>query len=310
MQPPKPLLIVWYPKGGGAPEPVALVSANAAERKLADFNADSPHLGEHRLVDPFADLLRWSDYHTAIFDYITPSLCEYLSSRLGVEVDTEHTGGGCDALMFKEHINGRVVDVLVTECEDAHAPLLGWTRGVTVGFYDPESGDCLGLTHDYGADGHDDEVPPMTAEEIGDAIVDAIRKVERFTVGDIVTFSAGGDGELLTGMVVETDLARLDGVSTAEWSEPVHRVAVDGGGEWAIHPSWVVGRVGGSVPTRYSITVSFESDRPVSDGELAYLANTLAVQVEEPWTVSVDGEMVEATYRTSDVSVVVEPVKV
>lgn len=243
MKAPKPLLIVWHPKGGGAPEPVALVSAGAAVRKLADYNADSPHLGEHRLVDPFAELLRWSDYHTAITDDITPSLCEYLTSRLGVEVDTEHTGGGCDALSFEAEVGGRLVLVLVTECEDAHAPLLGWTRGITVGFYDPQSGDCLGLTHNYGADGHDDEVPPMTAEEIGDAIVDAIRKVERFTVGDIVTFSAGGDGELLTGKVLEIDLDFVDGVSTAEFDEPVHRVAVDDGGEWAIHPSWVVGRV-------------------------------------------------------------------
>ena len=86
----------------------------------------------------------------------------------------------------------------------------------------------------------------MTAEEIGDAIADAIRSAERFTVGDIVTFSAGGDGELLTGTVVETDLDRVDGVSTAGFDEPVHRVAVDGGGEWAIHPSWVVERVGGA----------------------------------------------------------------
>jgi len=310
MQPPKPLLIVWHPKGGGAPEPVAIVPASAAVRKLADYNADSPHLGEHRLVDPFADLLRWSDYHTAITDDITPSLCEYLSSRLGVEVDVEPTGGGCDALMFSEYINGRPTDVLVTECEDAHAPLLGWTRGVTVGFYNPTTGDCLGLTHNYRLDGHDDEVPPMTAEEIGNAIVDAIRKVERFTVGDIVTFSVGGDGELLTGVVVETDLEEVDGISADHLAEPVHRVAVDGRGPWGIFPSWVVARAEGRVPTRYSITVSFESDRPVSDGELAYLANAVAVQVEEPWTVSVDGEPVEATYRTADVSVVVEPVEV
>lgn len=61
---------------------------------------------------------------------------------------------------------------------------------------------------------------------------------------------------------------------------------------------------------RYTITVTFTADRPVTDDELAYLANTLAVQVEEPWTVGVDGLWVDATYRTADVSVVVEPVKV
>lgn len=73
----------------------------------------------------------------------------------------------------------------------------------------------------------------------------------RIRVGDIVTFFPSDDGdllirgELLTGTVVETDLDFVDGVSTAEFDEPVHRVAVDDGGEWAIHPSWVVKRVGG-----------------------------------------------------------------
>lgn len=179
MKPPKPLLIVWHPKGGGAPEPVAIVPAGVAVRKLADYNADSPHLGEHRLVDPFAELLRWSDYHTAISDDITPSLCEYLSGRLGVPVDTEPTGGGCDALSLEAEVGGQPVVVFVTECGGVRSPLLGWSRGITVDFYDPQSGDGLEPIHHYGADGYDDEVPPMTAEEIGDAIVDAIRKAER-----------------------------------------------------------------------------------------------------------------------------------
>lgn len=55
--------------------------------------------------------------------------------------------------------------------------------------------------------------------------------------------------------------------------------------------------------TAYRFTVTFTADRPLTDSELAYLTNTVAVQVEEPWTINDDGEWKEATYRTANVVV-------
>lgn len=59
-------------------------------------------------------------------------------------------------------------------------------------------------------------------------------------VGDPVVFLVDGDGERLAGVVVAVNVSAVDGVSTVGMAEPVHLVSVDGGGCWAIHPSWIV----------------------------------------------------------------------
>jgi hypothetical protein len=61
------------------------------------------------------------------------------------------------------------------------------------------------------------------------------------SVGDTVTFEVNGDGEILTGTVIEADVAEVDGNSTEGWDEPTHIVATEGCGSWAIHPSWIRG---------------------------------------------------------------------
>jgi len=173
--PPRPVLILWHPEEDGNPEPVAIVAAANAQRKLADYNADSPHLGTHTLAELSARPLTWDDYHSHIDDYVTPALCRWIADEFGVTCDIENTGGGCNAIHIMATINGNRVDVLITELEDAHAPLLGWTRGIAVGFYDPETGDMIADgTHNYGSDGYDLSVPAMTAEEIADALADAM----------------------------------------------------------------------------------------------------------------------------------------
>lgn len=181
MKQPRPVLILWHPEGDGDPEPVAIVTAAIAQRKLGDYNADRPDLGTHSLTELSARPLTWDDYHRQIDDYVTGPLCAFLSDELGTPCDTEHTGGGCDAIVLKGFaIADRVVDVLITEMEDAHAPLLGWSRGITVGFYDAATGDQLGETHNHGTDGYELTEPPMTAQQIADAIADTLGTVSTF----------------------------------------------------------------------------------------------------------------------------------
>lgn len=55
-------------------------------------------------------------------------------------------------------------------------------------------------------------------------------------------------------------------------------------------------------PTTYRVFLTFTADRPITETEMAYLLTTLGVQVEEPWTLSDDGEWSQATFRTWDIS--------
>lgn len=125
-------------------------------------------------------------------------------------------------------------------------------------------------------------------------------KPRPLAVGDLVTFRVDGDGEILTGRLLELNLPEVDGISTATWDEPVHEVWTRDRGSWAIHPSWIV-----SVETsrQYALTVRFVADRPLTASELDDLAHTIAVQVEEPMTATADGLPVDATYTTTNVEV-------
>ena len=119
------------------------------------------------------------------------------------------------------------------------------------------------------------------------------------SIGDSITFLVDGDGEEIKGVVVATNVEECDGVSTASWDEPTHIVVPENGGTWGVHPSWIT-EVRGT--RTYTITVTFTADRPLTDGELADLTNTVAVQVEEPWATNEDGEWTDATYSTTDVA--------
>lgn len=183
MKQPRPVLILWHPEGDGDPEPVAIVPAAVAQRKLGDYNAASPsHLGTHKIADLDARPLTWDDYHAPIDDYITPALCAYLSDQFGTTWEMENTGGGCTALVTRTTIADTPVLILVTEAEDACLPLLGWARGITVGFYTADTGDMLGDTTDtHGVTDYDLAAPPMTAQQIAEAIADSM--AQRATFG-------------------------------------------------------------------------------------------------------------------------------
>lgn len=168
---PRPAVVYFYDRSTEETSPVAIISAGASFRMS---EGGSPE--DYTTLDAIEFPLTWDDYHYNISTRdIDDALLAYLSASTGGTWYRTGTGGGCDAFAMDGIIGTRPVQVLATTSEDAQTPVLGWSRGVAVGFYDAHEGDMIGETEVYGSEDYDDIAePPMTAEEMRDAIADAM----------------------------------------------------------------------------------------------------------------------------------------
>ena len=167
---PRPAVVYFYDRSTEETAPVAIIPADDS---IPMTEGGSPE--DYTKLDAIEFPLTWDDYHHNIRTRdIDDALTAYLSASPGGTWYREGTGGGCDAFATEGIIGARPVQVLVTEAEDPTKPILGWARGITVGFYDAESGDMIGdTTYTYGNDAVSAE-PPMTAERMRDAIAHAM----------------------------------------------------------------------------------------------------------------------------------------
>lgn len=148
---PRPV-VIWNTEHDDEPRPVRIIP-----------HTDTFPLNPHEVALP-ADThpLTWEHYHYDIATWgITDAMLSYLRDTLGGEWDIIHTGGGCTAFTVSGLIGLRKVECLVTGAEAEH-PVLGWTAGIAVGFYDAEHGDELGDVDTYGTEDRTGE--PMPAD--------------------------------------------------------------------------------------------------------------------------------------------------
>ena len=178
---PRPAVVYFYDRSTEETAPVAIIPAGESFRMS---EGGSPE--DYTTLDAIEFPLTWDDYHYNINTReIDDALLAFLGASTGGTWYREGTGGGCDAFATEGIIGVRRVQVLVTTSEDAQTPVLGWSRGVAVGFYDAE-GDMIGETEIYGSEDYDDIAePPMTAEEMRDAIAHAM-SVAGFTPSPIL----------------------------------------------------------------------------------------------------------------------------
>ena len=108
------------------------------------------------------------------------------------------------------------------------------------------------------------------------------------TPGAKVSFAVDGNGEILQGRILQLNVPKIDGISTATMEEPVHIISADNG-IWAIHPSWIVEHTEPKIyEVWFDVCVHVEAD---NEDEALNLANSFVGSSSAPegklWTYEV-----------------------